>query len=468
MDLDELTVVQLRAALQRGDFSCVEYAEWVVARLHASRDLNAMSWTDEETLLHHALRMDNSGEARRGARVLAGVPVAMKDNIDTVDLPTTAGTPALRGLRPPRNAPVAQALLDAGALLAGKANMHELALGITSNNAATGAVRNPWNRAMIAGGSSGGSAAAVAARIVPAALGTDTGASVRLPAALCGVVGFRPTVGRYASAGIVPISHTRDTAGPIARCVEDVMLLDRVLSGEDSKQPEVDLRGLRIAVPRGFYRDAEPQVLLAMEASLALLTQAGVELIEADIASLESLNASIGFPVALYEIVRDIPAYLAANGYALTLADIVGQVASKDVAGILRSQLGADAIPAAIYQQAMAARLQLQRAYQRYFEDNRVEAMIFPTAVATAKPLGEDDTVELNGLRVPTFMTFIRNTDPGSNVGIPGISLPAGLDAAGLPIGIELDGPAGSDQRLLAIARAIEAILPRFPRAPVA
>ena len=320
---------------------------------------------------------------------------------------------------------------------------------------------------MIAGGSSGGSAAAVAARIVPASLGTDTGASVRLPAALCGVVGFRPTVGRYSSAGIVPISHTRDTAGPITRSVEDVMLFDRILTAEYLEPVQIDLRGLRLGVPRSFYENAEPQVLIAVEAVLTLLRQAGVKLIEADIPALASLNDAIGFPLALYEIIRDIPDYLKANRYALTLAEMIRKVASPDVAAILKSQLDQNAVPTAVYQQALEARTRLQKIYQHYFADNQIEAMIFPTAIATAKPLGDDDTVELNGQRVPTFMTFIRNTDPGSNVGIPGISLPAGLDAARLPVGIELDGPAGSDLRLLAIAQAIEAILPRLPHPPV-
>lgn len=464
MDAADLTASQARAALGAGELGCVEYAQAVVSRLRATEELNAILWADEEALLRQAAELDRSGAARRADLPLAGLPLLLKDNIDTTALPTTAGTRALRGLSPPRDAPVARALFDAGALLAGKANMHELAFGITSNNAATGAVRNPWDLSRIPGGSSGGSAAAVAARIVPAALGTDTGASVRLPAALCGVVGFRPSAARYPGAGIVPISHTRDTAGPITRSVDDAILIDRVITG-NADLPEIDLRGVRLGVPRrACYEGADTQVLAVVEAALRRLADAGVQLVEAEIPGLEVLNAAVGFPVALYELAQDIPAYLRANGYALSLAELAAQIASPDVAGIVMSQLGGQAVSAMAYDQAMNARLQLQAAYAQYLRSHNLDAIVFPTAVLPACPIGEDETVELNGERLPTFATYIRNTDPGSNAGIPGISLPAGLTPAGLPVGIELDGPAGGDRRLLALAHAVEALLPRLPR----
>jgi indoleacetamide hydrolase len=392
------------------------------------------------------------------------MPLALKDNIDTVALPTSGGTRALLGHMARADAPVARALFDAGALLAGKANMHELAFGITSNNAVTGSVRNPWNPALIPGGSSGGSAVAVAARMVPAAIGTDTGASVRLPAALCGVVGLRPTMGRYDASGIVPISHTRDTPGPMAREVADVALLDRVMSGGSNGLRPVSLRALRLGVPRAyFYSGADAGVLAVMEQVLARLANAGVELVEAEVDQLGPLNTAVGFPLVLYEMTQDLPAYLVHSGTPLNLAQVAAQIGSPDVAGIVGSQLGADAMPLAAYQLAMRTRPRLQAAYAEYFLQYRLDAMIFPTSILPARPIGQDDTVELNGQQVPTFPSYIRNTDPGSNAGIPGISLPAGLTAEGLPVGLELDGPASSDRHLLAVAAAIEALLPRLP-----
>jgi mandelamide amidase len=217
MILSELTLLQARAALKSRQLSAVEYVQALFQQAEQNDHLNAWISRDPQQLVADAQSSDSNRPALKHDGALMGIPLALKDNINTCGLPTSAGTQALLGKTPATNAAVFQSLLNAGALLAGKTNMHELALGITNNNAVTGAARNPWNAALIPGGSSGGSAVAVAARMVPAALGTDTGASVRLPAALCGIVGFRPTVGRYPCRGIVPLSKTRDTPGTMAR-----------------------------------------------------------------------------------------------------------------------------------------------------------------------------------------------------------------------------------------------------------
>lgn len=467
MELHEWTIAQARAALVKGEVSCVDYVSALLAQDRRKAALNALIARDDDALLAAARARDDDGSARDPARLLAGIPIALKDSINTVELTTSAGTGALRGRVPPANAPIAQRLFDAGALLAGKANMHELAFGITTNNAVTGATGNPWDARMIPGGSSGGSAAAVGARIVPAAIGTDTGASVRLPAALCGVVGLRPTVGRYPGKGVVPISHTRDTPGPIARSVEDIALLDRILAADDPIPAPARLDGLRLGVPRRYFYDgADTEVLARMDEALEQLRQAGVILIEAEVDTLGPLNDAVGLPVALYELMQDLPAYLRDCGYELTMHDIAAGVGSPDVAAILQSQLGDQAIPRAAYEEAMKARVRLQAACADYFSQHRVDAMVFPTSILPARPIGEDTMVELNGQQVPTFPTYIRNTDPGSNAGIPGISIPIGLTAARLPVGLELDGPQGSDHRLIAIAAAIEEILPAMPLPP--
>jgi len=467
MNTLELTLIEARAALSKGELGCLDYADALLQRCHAAQALNAWVSQDGEALRRAARAVDQSGAARVADLLLAGVPIALKDNIDTASLPTSGGTRALLGRVTATNAPVAQALFEAGALLAGKANMHELAFGITSHNVVTGSVRNPWNPLLIPGGSSGGSAVAVAARMVPAAIGTDTGASVRLPAALCGIVGLRPTVGRYNGRGIVPISHTRDTPGPMARTVADVGLLDSVMAGHPAAllaaYSVVELRGLRLGVPRAyFYRGADAAVLAVIEQALARLAAEGVELVEAEIPELGPLNDAVGFPVALYELTQDLPAYLRASGCALTLAEVAAQIGSPDVAGIVGSQLGDQAMPRAAYELAMRTRPRLQAAYAEYFLRHRLDAVVFPTSILPARPIGQDETVELNGQQAPTFASYIRNTDPGSNAGIPGISLPAGLTDDGLPVGLELDGPASSDRHLIALAAAIEAVLPRL------
>jgi indoleacetamide hydrolase len=406
-------------------------------------------------------------QSQRGERLgpLHGVPIALKDNFDTADFTTTAGTPALAAHRPTRNAAVVQRLLDAGALILGKANMQELAFGPTSNNAAFGPVRNPYDRSRIPGGSSGGTAALVAARLAPAGLGTDTGGSVRVPASLSGVVGFRPTTLRWPQDGIVPISHTRDTAAPIARCVADCALLDGIVTGGPTSLAPINLEGLRLGVPRGhFWDDLDAEVEAILADALARLAAAGVVLVEGDMADVAALDAAAGFPVALYEFVTDLDRYLAGHATGLDFAGVAAQVKSPAVKKVVDALLGPDAVPEAVYREALIKhRPALQDAYRRYFAERGVAAMVFPTTPLPAAKVGEDDKVLLNGKAVPTLATYIRNLGPGSAAGIPGLSLPAGMTSAGLPIGIAIDGPQGADQQLLTICLAIESALPRLP-----
>ena len=455
MGLVELTISEAGRALREKVCSCREYAEELIEHCESNAGLNALVSHDWDSLLRDAGNADCGGKAGLG---LAGIPLALKDNINTTRLTTSAATEALKKFIAPCNAPVADALFDAGALLGAKANMHELAFGITTNNAVTGASRNPYDTSVIPGGSSGGVAVAVAARMMPGGIGTDTGGSVRLPAALCGVVGFRPTVGRYPGGGVVPISHTRDTVGPIARCVADIRLLDSIMADVEHGSAGAGLKGLRLGVPRDvFYANLDPEVAEAAGRLLDLLSNAGVEFVESDVPGLAELNQAVGFPVALFEFVEDLSRYLAENGVQLSIHDVFAGVRSPDVKAILGRQLGEDGVQEAAYLKALnVVRPKLQRAYASYFRDNEVEGIIFPTAPVPARPIGEDETIELNGGRVPTFATYIRNTDPGSNAGIPGISLPIGLTGSGLPIGMEMDGPFGSDERLLSIATAVE------------
>jgi len=337
--------------------------------------------------------------------------------------------------------------------------MHELAFGITNNNQAFGAVHNPYNRAMIPGGSSGGTAAAVSARLIPAGLGSDTGGSVRIPAALCGCVGYRPTLDRYSQQDVVPLSHTRDTVGPIGRTVDDVILFDEICGRPRVVVPTVRLEGLRLGVPRGyFYENLDTALAEVVSDALQSLADGGAELVEADMPNISGLNSAVSFPVVLFEVLREISAYLYRNGLDMSVMELVEQVAGTAEREILRSQLGSDAVPAAAYREALVLhRPNLQRAYEAYFADNDVAAMIVPTTPLPARPIGQDETVDLNGEQVPTFFTFIRNTDPPSNAGVPCLSIPAGLTAEGLPVGMEIVGPAMRDGTLLGIGRAIEA-----------
>ncbi len=401
-----------------------------------------------------------------GQQPLRGLPLIVKDNIDVAGMPTTAGSKALGSIVPSRHCSVIQTLTDAGAHILGKANLHEFSLGITSNNGTFGPARNPYDLSRIPGGSSGGNAAAVAAGFAIASIGSDTGGSLRVPAALCGVVGFRPTTGRWPSDGVVTISHTRDTLGPIAKTVADCALLDAIVCDEPTELNAVALNGLRLGVPRQlFWRDLDPSVSQACEAFLKRLADFGVTLVEVDLAINHQDCTHAGMVIALVELFPNIAAYLKQHGKPFDANAICKAVGSPDVKGIMQSLLGPDAPPQAAYEKALhQARPLFQKAYADCFRDHQLDAIIFPTTALPAAPIGDDETVMLNGQAVPTFMTFARNLAPGSLVGVPGICLPIGCNAQGLPLSIALEGPASKDRQLLAIALAIEALLPPMPQ----
>lgn len=444
-------------ALQSGEYSAEAYAGSLIERFEGAKAGGALISFDGPALLDQGRASDERLKAGQGG-VLEGAFLAVKDNIDTSSLPTTGGTRALTTTAG-QNAPSLQRLLDHGAIVAGKTNLHELAFGITSNNGAFGPVRNPADPSMIAGGSSGGTAAAIAAGLLPAGLGTDTGGSSRIPAALCGVVGFRPTTDRYPRGGVVPLSSTRDTVGPMATNVADVALLDAAMAGTAVNDDIPAADALRIAVPRRvLWDDLDPMVAQRCEAVLQRLAKAGVTLVETDPADLWEDNAAASFPIVLFETMVELPAYLSARG--ISFDEMLAQVQSPDVRGVLESQLGDQRMPEAAYRAALTThRVSMQRNWAAWFEANRIDAAIFPTTPLVARPIGQDETVRLNGQDLPTFPTYIRNTDHGSVIGAPGISLPTPGD--GLPVGIELDGAVGQDSWLLKVAACVEAILDR-------
>src|SRR5712664_4003096 len=465
-DVLHLTATEAVRHIAEGSLSAETYARALLAQAGRLNFLDTIISIDPDAVLEAARGVDVSRRRGRTLGPLAGLPLLVKDNIDTEALPTTAGTPGLLSNRPRADAPVLNPMFRAGALLFAKANMHELAFGITSHNYYFGAVHNPYDPTLIPGGSSGGTGAGIAARLCPAGLGTDTGGSVRIPAALCGVVGLRPTKGRYSITRIVPISHTRDTPGPMGRTVADVALLDAVETLTTPARP-ARLRGLRLGVPRNpFWQDLDPELAAVMEDALRRLRALGVVLVEVDVPGVTTLDQQAGFPIALYEANIDIPAYLAAEGNGITFDDIQRQIASPDVAGAIAAARGG-AIPQAVYEHALnVVRPELQALYASYFADNGVAAMVFPTTVLPARPIGQDRTVELNGRQVDTFTTYIRNTDADAVAGIPGLSMPAGRTRSGLPVGMELDGPMGSDRLLLSVGLALEASAFRPLRAP--
>ena len=456
-----LSITHWQDRMASGDLTSEQLVLRSVEAAKCGADLNAFITLDADGALEQARRLDRLRARGELLGPLHGIPLAIKDNIHVAGLPNTAGTPLLENFIPNEDAAGIAVLRAGGAVFLGKTNMHELAYGITSLNAAFGEVRNATNPEIIAGGSSGGTAVAVAAGMVVAGLGSDTGGSIRIPAALNGIVGFRPTTGRYASSGVTRISHTRDTIGPMAHSVADVALLDGLLSGEPGGLEARALTGVRLGVPRKyFYENLEPIVESRTERLLDLLRQAGVELVEADIDNVGEINQRVGFPIVLFETRGLMNDYLARHLPGESLQSLHASIASADVREVIASVLNGDVHEEDYLEAVETHRPALRKAYGDYFDGHRLDAVIFPTTPLTARPIGQiSSTVELNGQQVPTFATYIRNTDPGSNAGLPGLSLPLPVSESAPPVGVEIDGPEGSDRSLLALGAAMEELI---------
>jgi len=486
-----LTATQVVANIKNGTLKAETYMAAMIARAKAASGLNGMIFLNEAEALKAAKAVDAAKTAGTPLGVLAGLPIVVKDNINTKDMKTTGGTSSLRNFQPTSNAPSVQKLLDAGAIILGKSNLHEWAFGITTTNftlgtdqsgLATRAGKNPYDTSRIPGGSSGGTAIAVAARFAPAGLGTDTGGSTRVPASFCGIAGFRPSVGnggtdrRYRDTAndALPISTTRDTVGPMGRTVADIALLDAVITGGTVPTAKA-LKGLKIGIPAAFWTGLDDSVKPVAEAAKQKLADAGVVFVDADLTGIMALNDAISFPIALHEPVAAIPAYLNANiAPVRTVEAVIAGLASPDVQGafgaikgdVFGPAPGGNGAYAAALVPVTGGRALLQKLYRDYFTAQGVECVLFPTTLLAAPKIdaakGSDKlSYTVGGVEQKdkdTFGTCIRNTDPCTNAGIPSLSIPAGLTAGGLPVGMEIDGPLGTDANLLAIGMGIEAV----------
>jgi len=462
VDPASLGVAQAAALIRSGQLTSTALTQAVLGDIAKRQDMKTMVYVDAAGALDKARRRD--AEVRAGARLgpLHGVPFVVKDNIHVAGWPNAAGTSSLKAFVPTEDAPVVQRLRAAGAVIVGKAAMTELALGSSGKNWNFGDVGNAYDPARFAGGSSSGTGAAVGARLVPAGLGTDTAGSIHIPSSFNGTVGYRPSVGRYPTNGVTPISATLDTVGIIARSVADIALVDSVLAGEpQAALPAVSAPTLRLGVPRNyFYADLDPETARVTELALAKLRRAGVELIDVELADIETLNQKASFNISRFEPKRDIAAYLKANGIDLTIEQLANAIADPGVKALwINAILGPGGVSEQTYREALDTRTRMIALYKETFARHRLDALIYPTTPMPAQSLQSGPMYTLNGKQQVMHLIYIRNTFPGATADLPGLSMPSGSDARGLPIGIKLDAPTGNDRRLLAIGSAVEAIL---------
>lgn len=434
IDLSNASVDVITQLIQERKVSCEELVHHYFATIEKQQSLNAFISTDKNSAIQQAQYWDEYLLSGKTCPALMGILIAVKDNIHVEGFPNSAGTPALAHFKPQSSAPIIQKLIDHGAIIVGKTNMHELAFGVTGYNTAMhieGVVgtRNALNPLHIAGGSSSGSAVAVAAGMVPIAIGTDTGASVRLPSALNGCVGFRPTVGRYSQESITPISHTRDTAGPIAHTISDIILIDQLITQEPKKEP-LRPHQIRLGINPYFWNHLDEDVHQQAHIGLSLLKDAGVEIIPVDMPNLDELNHAISFPVVVYEGKYDLIQYLKHHHVNQSLESVIDQISSPDVRALfkqnilpqlIQDQTGQLVPVLPLYEKAISeARPQLLELYQNTFRAHNLHALLFPTSAIVAPLVNEQVS------SIENFQTLIRNTDPGSNIGLPGLSLPIG------------------------------------------
>jgi aspartyl-tRNA(Asn)/glutamyl-tRNA(Gln) amidotransferase subunit A len=449
-DVAHLSIRKLSQRLAARELSAVELTQRYLQRIDEhNAEFNAFITVDPDYSLAQARAADRLLASGDQHHPLTGIPVALKDTIPTAGLRTTAGSRVLDDWVPDADPPVVQRLRSCGAVIIGKANLHEFAYGGTSENEHFGPVRNPWDPRRVAGGSSGGCAAAVAAGLAAAAIGTDAAGSVRIPACHCGTVGFKPTYGRVPTAELIPLGWSLDHVGPITRTVGDAELLLSAMVGRlragparlgDSGPPRV--AGLRVGLPHGYaFEGVDPGIADRVRSAVAALTSLGVQVEEVDVPGLELS------PVTAYTIIA---------GEASAIHSRWWPQRAEDYGPDLRVKLAAAArLSADDYVQAHRVRAQVVEALANALED--VDAIVTPTAPLTAQLVGQQE-VTFGGQRRPATGggVFTRFTTPFNLSGGPAISVPCGLIREGMPAGLQIASAPGRDELVLRLAAAYE------------
>ncbi len=454
-ELTELSAMAAIAAMKSGALKAEDYARVLVDRATRLDSLNAFRVLTLDTVLEAARAADRTRAAGGRLGLLHGLPIPVKDSVNTDAFPTSNGTATLRDFRPKANASVLTPLLAAGAVVMGKTNLHELSLGWTSNNATFGPVHNPYDPTRVPGGSSGGSAVAVATRMAPVAIAEDTLGSIRIPAGMCGICGLRPTYGRYPDDGIMPLTTNKfDQVGPLARTVEDLALFDSAITGDMSPLAVIDLKGVRIGIADFFLADLDPEVERVTIAALDRLRAAGVTIVRADVSDDVKAAPRVALTIIASELRAAIGNFLATHGTGVSFEQMAAQVGPD-----LKALFATKPPPSSAYDAMIAQRIRTGEAIRAYFAKQEIVALAFPPAMIPAHKIGEDGSMTVRGQVVPNTVTMGRNVSLASCASMASLVLPAGLTSAGLPVGLEFDALPGTDRQLLALGVALQRAL---------
>ena len=412
MKLDYLSLRQILTKIKQRELSCVKIAEHFATNIKKNSHLNSIIYFNYEKCLEYAEKLDKLADHGKFSGRLHGAPLIIKDNIHIGGWPNTAGSPALENFIPKQDAPVVKTLRNEGALFMAKSNLHEFSFGVTTNNGKFGTCKNAKNNEYFPGGSSGGTGSAIGAHLVPAGLGTDTGGSVRIPSSVNGICGLRPTHLRYSNFGVTPLSFSRDTIGPMANFVDDLILLDEIITGEkfEYNSGNDTLTGIRLGVSSDYLCDKlDPEVGESFEIAKNVLRSNGATLVEVDSRSLKQANEDSSFDFLYLETNQDLSQYLFQNQINLSLEDVREKIASPDVKEIFKEVINKFGKTNAEYCELMhVKRPALKRAYQEIFSKYNVKALVFPTLPCLPARIDSKDV---------SISSFIRNMDPGSQAG---------------------------------------------------
>jgi aspartyl-tRNA(Asn)/glutamyl-tRNA(Gln) amidotransferase subunit A len=470
-DLAFASIEEIARLFRKRKLSPVELTKLILARIdQLNPKLNAYITVTSELALAQAKKAETELFAPRGRKgyrdrgPLHGIPISLKDNIYTAGIRTTAGSKILKDFVPSEDAAVVGQLKNAGAVILGKTNMHEFAYGVTSNNPHYGPVHNPWDLARIPGGSSGGSAAAVAAGLCYGSIGTDTGGSIRIPAALCGIVGLKPTLGRISVDGVIPLSPRLDCVGPLTRTVHDAALLLEPILRHVKREPRLGNLGRSFAksrkftlgIPKDFFLDViSHDVQAVFEETLSGLKKQRVAFKEISLSLLnetEDAGNQIAWPEATH--------YHQQSGWFPSRAADYGD----DVRS--RLEMGTK-VSATTYLSAFELREKFIQQFHFALEEAEIDALVVPTTPITS-PLINQETIRLGEKDHPTRALLLRANRPANLACVPAVSVPCGLTPSGLPVGLQLIGCGSHEYLLMQIAAVFERAHPDNRRPPLA